>query len=64
MRTAKHCENGDGPANFEGFGHVFCWKCYSRFMSYTLYGEPPQKEDKGEQQLFLKLDATPNKIVQ
>lgn len=37
MSLQKTCENGDGVGNFVGFGHVFCWRCYSVYMKET-YG--------------------------
>jgi hypothetical protein len=46
---AKRCENGDGPGDFEGFGHTFCWHCYSRFMETFQVGAREQQQQPGDQ---------------
>jgi hypothetical protein len=66
MTQPKHCENNDGPANFEGFGHVLCWKCYSRFIK----GEMPREMAEvfaslGESdQASLQFDATAKRGIE
>lgn len=75
MKTVKHCENNDGPANFEGFGHVFCWRCYRRFvvgqgerssaeMAAAWRAWPARQSRAGEQLELPGLDAATNKIVE